>query len=217
MRKEMIRNAGQLICFLPAFCVFLLGNASISFAQGQCDAGPTTTETVTKGPSWSDGIEIVVSSESISRTFSIDAWVVSGFGCPPYQWSLDGTGFHFESIRGPTTATTYADIEIIEIWADASACGTLIIEVLDQCNPSAEREVRCTTGGYTTLLERCGAMDGWHQTTCDEGGYRYVVDHFNCSNPEVGDHGDPCPDHPCCGCSSYYCAEGSEKWGWGCP
>jgi hypothetical protein len=65
------------------------------------------------------------------------------------------------------------------------------------------------------LLERCGAIDGWHQSSAEIGGFTYVVDHYNCNNPDTH-HGDMCDNHPCLGCSANYCPEGSEKYGWGC-
>jgi hypothetical protein len=86
--------------------------------------------------------------------------------------------------------------------------------VTDSCGEQDSIEIRNTQGGIT-LLETCGVLDGGHQSTCEDGGFIYIVDHYRCGD-DVNDSGDPCPDHPCCGCSSYYCAEGSEKWGWGC-
>ncbi len=67
--------------------------------------------------------------------------------------------------------------------------------------------------GDWVLIEECGAMDGWHQSICYEGGFKFIVDHYNCSN--IGtDSGDMCSTHPQCGVTSYYCAEGSQKYAW---
>jgi len=67
--------------------------------------------------------------------------------------------------------------------------------------------------GKWVLTETCGVLDGWHQSEQIVGGIRYIVDYFNCNVPAT-DSGDMCPNHPCRDCSSYYCAEGSEKWEW---
>jgi YD repeat-containing protein len=67
--------------------------------------------------------------------------------------------------------------------------------------------------GKWVLTETCGVLDGWIQSGQIVDGNRYIVDYFNCNYP-ASDSGDMCPNHPCLYCSSYYCAEGSEKWEW---
>ena len=77
----------------------------------------------------------------------MNAWVDSdGKACPPYNWSVSGTGFHFNSASGPTAATTNADLETLQLWADDTACGTATITVTDNCEGTDTDYVRCTTG-----------------------------------------------------------------------
>ena len=126
---------------------------------------------------------------------------------PRYTWAVEANGMTFSSSQ--------TSIPFNTLKADDYACGTAKIKVADKCGNEITTEIRNTTGGYHVLLESCGVLDGWHQSVCIQDGFEYTVDHFNCSNPDT-DSGDKCPSHPCCECSSYYCAEGSEKRAWGC-
>lgn len=131
---------------------------------------------------------------------------VSGsLSCPPYIWTIHGSGFKLAyTVTQTPTNTVIA----------TGSCGTATIIAKDNCGAFKIGYLRSKKGKWH-LIETCGVLDGWHYSTCYIGAYKYVVEHFNCNHPE-DDSGDICSNHPCCGCSSYYCGEGSEKWGWDC-
>jgi hypothetical protein len=221
-----MRKLNRFLSLLMLACILLWWLPGISFGQGQCDAGPTITETVTEDESWVEcelpdpcdcefPLLIVSPSSAEAQITPGDPLpiIVCG-GVPPFSWEV--TGDNGWTLDYDDTDTSY-NILRLSYGPECSVHGpTGTVTVSDSCGELDSIEVKNLQGGYT-LLETCGAMDGWHQTWCEEGGYDYLVDHYYCGNPQEGDHGDPCPDHPCCGCSSYYCAEGSQKWGWGCP
>jgi hypothetical protein len=60
-------------------------------------------------------LNIFTSNDTVERDNYVNVWVDSdGKACPPYNWSVSGTGFHFNSPSGPTTATTNADLETLQ-------------------------------------------------------------------------------------------------------
>ena len=162
---------------------------------------------------------IIASSDEVAPGESITLYVDSGdLACPPYKWSVSDAAYSINS-------QSNKDLETVTLSASSGSCGDLYgdeninctVTVIDACGAEDSISIKNTAEApYTRLIETCGAMDGWHQTTCYEDGFKYIVDHYNCNRPDTK-HGTKCSDHPCCGCSSYYCEEGSEKWGWGCP
>jgi hypothetical protein len=136
-----MRKLNRFLFLLMFASILLLDLPGFVSAQGQCDAGPTITEEILKDPMY-DEIEIALSQETVAANSYVNAWIGSGFSCPPYQWSLVGTGFHFRSVSGPTTATTYSDDETLQVWADGTACGAATVVVSDQCDRSTNRYVR---------------------------------------------------------------------------
>jgi len=73
----------------------------------------------------------------------VDLYVGSSLACGPFSWSVSGTGFHFGSVAGPTTGETEEEMEIITLYADATACGTATITVTDSCGESSTAYIRC--------------------------------------------------------------------------
>ena len=221
MSKEKIFG----ICIMMILFVFCLQITRIVFAEDCQDSrGPGTPSSVGNAEytaGWrcecTGAIPtIVASSKAIAKGGSITLWVnSSGLACPPYTWSTSSKGHSLNITE------TENDLETVTLSCTTGTCGTnydvvATVTVTDQCGETDEIEIRNTAGTYSVLLETCGVLDGWHQSVCYKDGFKFVVDHYNCACPETKS-GDKCPDHPCCGCSSYYCAEGSEKWGWGCP
>ena len=153
--------------------------------------------------------------DTIAAGNSITIYITGGLA--PYTFTTSSTGYTFNG--GVQTIETNSTSVILS--CVSGTCGTNFdavanIAITDFCNNEITVEIHNNIAEQTVLLESCGVLDGWHQSTCEQDGFLFVVDHYNCSNPQTKS-GDMCSEHPCCGCSSYYCPEGSEKWGWGCP
>jgi len=165
---------------------FILQLSTIVFANDcQSDTPPISTEPGNRiiPSNWRDAYkpEIFSNNDEIARNNYVNVWVDSdGKACPPYNWSVSGTGFHFNSASGPTTATTNADLETLQLWADGTACGTATITVTDLCEGNDKEYVRCTTGHWV-LIENisCGTLDCCGATChsefyCIQGKCRYM-------------------------------------------
>jgi len=66
----------------------------------------------------------------------------SSWSCPPYSWSVSGTGFELDK------ETTNSDYETNTLSALSSACGSATIEVTDECGEKVNSYVRCTVGNW---------------------------------------------------------------------
>ena len=147
LRAKKLRTA---FLFLPfVFCLSLSG---VSVADDSCFQGLSTIPGNPEYPDeWRDPYQpnIYSDSDEIARNNYVNVWVDSeGRACPAYSWSVSGTGFHFDSASGPTTATTNADLETLQLWADGTACGPAAITVTDLCDGNDEEYVRCTNGRW---------------------------------------------------------------------
>ena len=138
---------------------FILQPSTIVFANDcQSDTPPISTVPGNRiiPPNWRDAYKpkIYSDSDEIARNNYVNVWVYSeGRACPPYSWSVSGTGFHFDSASGPTTATTNADLETLELWADGTACGSATISVTDGCGDTTTGYVRCTSGQWDLVCD----------------------------------------------------------------
>lgn len=143
---------------------------------------------------------------TIAPDSNISIDVLDGQG--PFDWTVHGVDVWFEE------DVTVGRTNILR--TGPKACGTFEIFVTDSCDGLAEGIVRCTVGAWHGIIEDCGdiSMD-WHSSICFQDGRRFEVNHYNCSYPQH-QSGNICDDHPCCGCSSYYCQEGSVEFGWVC-
>ena len=142
------------------------------------DIGSTLLSDITYPPGWF--FSIYVSNEEVTWNNYVDVWVDSGgSGCPPYSWSVSGTGFHFGSVEGLTTAITNINLETLQLWADDTACGSAIITVADSCGGNETTSVREPNNGgwYLVAEEQCSH---WERDWCC---FCYCVDTF-----EVGAH-----------------------------
>ena len=62
-------------------------------------------------------------------------------GCPPYEWSVEGTGFSM------TLAQTQDKNNTLN--ASPTACGPASITITDHCERTVYAYIRCTTGSWT--------------------------------------------------------------------
>jgi hypothetical protein len=137
---------------------------------------PTTTKEVSFPPEWYGGPEIHAEKLTIARGEGIALWctVQDGIPCSSFSWTVSGKGFHFEDVSGPTTGQTEEEFQIIELWADTTACGTATITVTDACGKSVGGTIRSTNSGKWVLIEsvNCGYWTQARpsQPSCECGG-----------------------------------------------
>jgi hypothetical protein len=132
---------------------FILQLSTIVFANDCQSNTPISTVPGNRviPPNWRDAYKpkIYSDNDEIARNNYVHVWVDSdGKACPPYSWSVSGTGFHFDSASGPITATTNVDLETLQLWADGTACGPATITVTDLCEGNDEEYLRCTNGRW---------------------------------------------------------------------
>ena len=173
LRVKKLRTA---FLFLPF--VFLLYSSGVSVAEDSCFQGLSTIPGNPEYPGeWRDPYQpkIYSDNDEIARNNYVNVWVDSdGKACPPYNWSVSGTGFHFNSASGLTTATTNADLETLQLWADGTACGSATITVTGACEDVATGYVRCTTGQWVLDQSNVCVISGdgscfyaWSMNTCE--------------------------------------------------
>lgn len=148
----------------PVFClvavtVIMAVSVRWVMADGMC-IFPTSTKEVAFAPEWHGKLEIHAEKLTIDCGESIALWCTSkeGIPCPKFSWSVSGTGFYLGAI-GSKTGETEAELEIIQLLADANACGTATITVTDQCGESREGWVRSTEGGWVYVSDECVLSD----------------------------------------------------------
>lgn len=174
------------IALLFAFVLSLYIGSHV-FAQEDCQTGSFST---TQGNpqlihGWqckftSDSEYISLSSDTVDRSTYVTASLDSGnFACPPYTWSINGNGFHFNNDAGPQTEITSSITETLEIWADDTACGSAIIIVTDACGACGRTSVREPNNGYWDLIqdESCGVVGSCPIVCCTC---------YNCSSIAIG-------------------------------
>jgi len=164
------------------------------------------------------------SDDTIDRE-DIATIAVTG-GCPPYAWSVEGTGFWFDAEYTLTEIESNA-ISII-LYADETACGAATITVTDFCEDSCDGGVRCTEGEWS-ILETCGTEVEDSQFHCrytvavgqyqykSQGCYDYIAPYDGCDDECV----EECPAYyypgPSCNMASFQCINYSRLRGWICP
>ena len=163
-------KADKLKVGLLVLLFILFVNISGVLAQDGCVV-PTTPKEVSGITDWVCKPDIKASSDTVARNNYVNVWVdckdLQGKGCPKFTWSVSGTGFHFGSVSGPTTATTDVDLEIVRLYADGTACGAATITVTDECGETSTGHVRCKTGGWALYCQ--GA--NWAQTCAGRKDY----------------------------------------------
>jgi hypothetical protein len=100
------------------------------------------------------GAEPQIYAESLTISDPGNIWLYVGadldvFPCPPFTWSVSGTGFHFYSDTGPTTAITMELSEKVYLYADNTACGTATVTVTDWCGEQSIAYILSADGLWT--------------------------------------------------------------------
>ena len=247
----MLKGIFIKMCLRIMILSFCLHFSLPGHAEQSCDeAIITSTEAGNRKipPGWrsdcdcDDGTPVIfLSSDKVERNNSIEVWVDSeGEACPAYTWTISGSGFHFNEISGPKTATTGADLERIELWADNSACGSAIITVTDACSKNMTASVREPIHGHWVLVEEitCGTVDAIpgqgncrSDYYCTKGAYKYLDSWVAGTN--MGTRWHPtgnCEKYPCTPYTRNYCYDPGyypkfyhvgiqykKKWKWNCP
>jgi len=148
------------------------------------------------------------SDDTIDRNGT--ATIVVKDGCPPFSWSVSGTGF---SIPASTDGRTNT------LSADETACGTATITVTDHCGDNCTGYVRCTEGQWEPVEVwgggGCGSLCGGGENTIYIGALKIYYRCTDCEapqtcpaptvvGPETGQSytfspeglcGDPCSNH----------------------
>ena len=149
MRKERC----ALYLFILASVFFIGSVAPVSAQQGSC-VFPTGTGEVGYAPGWGSSLLVIFIDEedlnqdgTLARGACVDMWVeTQGWGKPPYDWTLSGTGFHFDNIDGPTEWTSNTEFQIVRLCADNNACGPVTIMATDSYKASDEAVIRSASG-----------------------------------------------------------------------
>lgn len=193
-------------CFALLIVISLSAGVRSWGQEGIC-VFPTGTEEVEYPPGWAGSVlTAYASDDKVGRESSVRIWVESdAHGCPPYHWQVRGSGFHFESVSGPTTSITDVDGEALQLWADNTACGSAFISVEDGCGGFAEASVREPNAGSWVLIEqedcsganylpgncfcRCGG-------TVIIGAYRYYSEWIGGTNMHIQYTGPLCEAYP---------------------
>lgn len=166
----MIKNKIVKILLKSIIVIAILNLNSFSSAEDSCSVNnfgsglPLILQDYSYSEDWFSTLYLNTNKETIPRNAYMEAWVDSGeWGCPPYKWTVDGSGFHFESKSGPTELYDKYNDEIIKLWSDNSACGTATITVTDQCNQTATAFVKSTYGNW---VQDCYAVCPDYFGTC---------------------------------------------------
>lgn len=107
-------------------------------------------------------------ADTIARSSSISVYIENG--CPPFDWTVSGTGF--------TLGSAQTDERVNTLTADGSACGSATITITDDCGNSDTGYVRCTEGTWTDGDNYCykaPTTASWTNYTTPSGNQRYKV------------------------------------------
>jgi hypothetical protein len=163
----------RLVFYLIAATLVMAFHSREGMAEEIICISPTTTSGVTIPPDWHGDPAIYAEKWTISRGEGIALWCVCGEGplCPEYQWSVSGNGFHFDSSAGPTTGETQKQFEIIELWADNTACGTATVTVIDNCGKTDTGYIRCDRGHWQSPRNDSVAVCVWGDCGTTKGNH----------------------------------------------
>jgi len=171
-------------------------------------------------PSWN----YALSDNEIDPSGSADIHLTGG--SPPYTVTVSGTDFWTDN--GYTETTKVYNSMPIEVFADAAACGSCTITVVDGCGRTVEESIRCTVGGWVLDEVICGEEAGYDCYGDPIGQYKYRYWNW-CAHGSIGD--DPCPFDECDpgnygdNCNPAQCVEGAPckvlhtgiaQYVWGC-
>ena len=188
-------------------------------------------------------LNIYTSSDEIDPGGAITLYVDSGgLACPPYQWSVSGTGFSLDKSQ------TYNDLETVTLTAPYSfgTCGVnydvlATVTVIDQCGGTDEIKIKNTGGSWvflgtklSTCSSNCSPCDGgstarsftsgnkrwWFSLACYiYGAYSWgPCKTGTCVDPPCTPYGEGCFEADFC--DGINCEERAGSYSyyeWGCP
>jgi len=154
--------------FFQALTLLIILNLNcVSFAEDLCSDNvngpglPTFTDNSQHPENWFTNPVIKTSQETVSRNNFIEVWIaLSGWGSPPYQWEVTGSGFHFNDISGPSSEEINDHSKRLQLWADGTACGSAEIKVTDSKGKNDVAFVRNTAGTWYWTLAWRSKRDG---------------------------------------------------------
>ena len=159
----MLKFKIHRLLFQALILLFMLNLNDFTFAEDICsdDANspglPTFTQNTQHPENWFSKPVIKTSQDTIERNSSVEVWItLSGWGSPPYQWEVSGSGFHFNDIDGPAFAESKSTSTRLILWADGTACGTAEITVTDSKGNHDIGFVRGTAGYWAFKGNYCG-------------------------------------------------------------
>jgi hypothetical protein len=158
-------------------------------AANQCNKSHTGIEYCPPCPvdpimTWDDA----TSADTIAQSDSVTVAVQDGLG--DYNWTVaGGQGFTLSNAVTSGTSNT--------LNTDATACGTAVITVTDECGTVVTGEVRCTTGQWD-IITNCQSPSPFTCTWTD-GGDRYTL-WFLCANFGISPYYNPCNAPQIFGC-----------------
>lgn len=101
---------------------------------------------ITIGPGVNDmSWDYDLSAETIAPSGSVSIFVKDGAG--PFNWEVSGAGFSLGAAQTASKSNT--------LISGAGACGSASILVTDVCEKSCTGYVRCTSGGWSGLIDGC--------------------------------------------------------------
>jgi len=229
--------------------VVILFNSVWATRAEDCECN-NITPTSSGNASYPDGWEckstggiltVYITADTVNRNNYIEAWFDADVETSsPYIWSITGNGFHFNNESGPSILISNDSSEKIEIWADGTACGSVIITLEDQCGNRGVASVRQPDNGKWVIEEEitCGTVDSMpgagtcnSNYYCIQGAYRYLDSWVSGTNGSIRWHPTGnCIKYSCTPYDRNYCyAIGYEprfyhwgiqlkkKWIWSCP
>jgi len=101
-------------------------------------------------------------AETMGQSDEITITVLGG--CPPFDWSVSGSGFSF--------AQSETDTRFNTLIADAGSCGSATITVTDDCGDTVTGYVRNTTGSWVYKSTGC-SLSGTGTYTGESGSNVY--------------------------------------------
>ena len=191
----MITRTMLRICLLLFLSVLCLDPAWIAFAEDcqECDGKgtPTPAGNAEYSPGWececSDIIPTIYDNDAddlIPSAGSVNLWVNSGgLACPPYTWTVSGTGWSLNK------NVTENDLEIVTlslINTTGKTCGThysvyCTVTVTDNCGKTDDIIFRYSGGKWgslVTVVSGCYHISNGY-VTADIGNKRWKINHWS--------------------------------------
>jgi hypothetical protein len=130
------------LAFSVLFLMFFMSMSATVWAQENMCVLPTGTEEVNELPSL---LTVYASSEEISPSNAV--YLRAAWGCPPYQWSVSGTGYSLSK------TTTNGELDYTVLSVVGGTCGQqyapyVTATVTDSCEGEDSTVIRNTGGAW---------------------------------------------------------------------